>query len=123
MPAQQKVGAEWYRGTADSIRQNLDLIKDKDNEDVVILSGDHVYKMNYLQMVAFHQIKKAGLTIYALRLRKEQAAGRFGVLEVGNDYRAVGFEEKPVQPKTMADAPEYAFVSMGIYIFKISALS
>jgi glucose-1-phosphate adenylyltransferase len=122
MPAQQKVGAEWYQGTADSIRQNLDLIKGKDNENIIILSGDHVYKMNYLQMVAFHQTKKAGLTISAIRLKKEQAAGRFGVLEVGNDYRAVGFEEKPVQPKTMADAPEYAFVSMGIYTFKIGVL-
>jgi glucose-1-phosphate adenylyltransferase len=77
--------------------------------------------MNYLQMIAFHQMKKVGLTIPVISFRKEQA-GRFGMLEAGNDYRVVGFEEKPVRPKTMTDAPEYAFVSMGIYAFKIGVL-
>ena len=122
MPAQQKLGADWYRGTADAVRQNLDLIRGKDVEHVLILSGDHVYKMNYLQMVAYHKMKNAGLTISAIRVRKEQAAGRLGVLEVDQDYRVVGFEEKPAQPKTIADAPDYALASMGVYIFKVGAM-
>jgi len=122
IPPQQKLGADWYRGTADAVRQNLDLTKGKDVEHIMILSGDHVYKMNYLQMLAFHKLKNAGLTISAIRVRKEQAAHRLGVLEVDNDYRIVGFEEKPAQPKTLVDTPDCALASMGVYIFKVDAL-
>ena len=122
VPAQQKLGADWYRGTADAVRQNLNLVRTRDFEDVLILSGDHVYKMNYLQLVAYHRMKKASLTISAIRERKEQAAGRLGVLEIDQDYRLVGFEEKPAQPKTLADAPDYALASMGVYIFKVGTL-
>jgi len=122
VPAQQKVGAEWYRGTADAIRQNLDLIKGKRVEHILILSGDHVYKMNYLQFVAYHKMNNAGLTISAIKVRKEQAARTLGVIEVDQDHRMVGFEEKPAQPKTIVDAPEYVFASMGVYIFKVSTL-
>jgi glucose-1-phosphate adenylyltransferase len=122
IPAQQKLGADWYRGTADAVRQNLDLVKRKDVQNIIILSGDHVYKMNYLQLVAYHGMKKAGVTISAVRARKEQAAGRLGVLEIDQDHRLIGFKEKPAQPKTLADAPDYALASMGIYIFKIDVL-
>ncbi|MFH0767982.1 MAG: sugar phosphate nucleotidyltransferase, partial [Chloroflexota bacterium] len=100
IPAQQKLGAEWYRGTADAVRQNLDVIKRENIEEVLILSGDHIYKMNYLQLVAYHRMKRASVTIAAIRARKEQAAGRLGVLEVASDNRLVSFEEKPEQPKT-----------------------
>ncbi len=122
IPAQQKLGADWYRGTADAVRQNLNLVRRKDGENVLILSGDHIYKMNYLQLVAYHGMKKAGLTISAVRARKEQAAGRLGVLEIDQDYRLIGFEEKPAQPKTLADAPDYALASTGVYIFKVDTL-
>jgi glucose-1-phosphate adenylyltransferase len=122
IPAQQKVGVDWYRGTADAIRQNLNLVRSKDAEDLLILSGDHVYKMNYLQLAAYHSVKKAGLTISAVRVRKEQAAGRLGVLETDQDYRLTGFEEKPAQPKTLANAKDYVLASMGIYIFKLATL-
>ena len=122
IPAQQKLGAEWYRGTADAVRQNLDLIRRKDVDDVLILSGDHVYKMNYSQFVAHHRMKKSGLTISAVRVRKELASERLGVLEIDHDHRLIGFEEKPVQPKTLADAPDYALVSMGIYVFEVDTL-
>jgi glucose-1-phosphate adenylyltransferase len=122
MPAQQKLGADWYRGTADAVRQNMDLIGRKAVEDVLILSGDHVCKMNYLQFEAFHGKKKAGLTIAAVRMRKEQAAGRFGVLQIDQDCRLIGFEEKPAHPRTLTDAPDYALASMGIYIFKVGTL-
>jgi glucose-1-phosphate adenylyltransferase len=122
IPAQQKLGADWYRGTADALRQNLNLVRRKDIENVLILSGDHIYKMNYLQLVAYHSMKKAGLTISAVRARKERAAGSLGVLEIDQDHRLIGFEEKPAQPKTLTDAPDYAIASMGIYIFKVDAL-
>jgi len=121
VPAQQKMGVDWYRGTADAVRQNLDLVRKRDVEHVLILSGDHVYKMNYGQMVAFHKRKKAGVTISAIRVRKEDSR-RFGVLEVDQDYRMLGFEEKPAQPKVARDDPDHVFASMGIYLFEVSAL-
>jgi glucose-1-phosphate adenylyltransferase len=122
IPAQQKIGTDWYRGTADAVRQNLDLTVGKDIDDVLILSGDHIYKMNYLQFMAYHRTKKAGLTISAVRVKKEQAAGKLGVLEIDQDNRLVGFEEKPALPKTLHDAPDYALVSMGVYLFNVDTL-
>ena len=88
----------------------------------MILSGDHVYKMNYLQLLDYHRAKNAGLTVSATRVRREQAANKLGVLEVDQDHRMVGFEEKPAQPKTIPDAPEYAFASMGVYMFRADVL-
>jgi glucose-1-phosphate adenylyltransferase len=122
IPAQQKLGEGWYGGTADSVRQNLDLIRKKDGDNVLILSGDHIYKMDYSQLVAYHDMKKADLTISAVRVRKEQAAGTFAVLEADKDYRLTGFEEKPAQPKTLTDDPDYTLASMGIYVFKVDVL-
>jgi len=122
VPAQQKIGTGWYRGTADAIRQNLDLIKGKAGDPVLILSGDHIYKMDYRQIVAYHEMKKADLTISAVRVRAEEAAGRLGVLEEDQDHRVVGFYEKPSQPKTIAEAPEHVLGSMGVYVFKAGAL-
>ncbi len=122
IPAQQKMGEIWYRGTADAVRQNLNLINRRDTDDVIILSGDHVYKMNYIQLLAYHRDKNASLTISAIRAQKEEAAGRLGVLEVDQEHRLIGFEEKPLQPKTLPEDPDYALASMGIYIFKVKAL-
>jgi glucose-1-phosphate adenylyltransferase len=122
VPAQQKFGAEWYKGTADAVRQNLNLINTDDADDILILSGDHVYKMNYVQLLVYHRTKKAALTVSAFREKKEQAAGTLGVLKVDQDYRLVGFEEKPAQPKTLTDAPDYALASMGVYIFRVDTL-
>ncbi|MFC2021477.1 glucose-1-phosphate adenylyltransferase [Chloroflexota bacterium] len=122
IPAQQKINAEWYGGTADAVRQNLNLIKPKDVDDVLILSGDQTYKMDYRKLVAYHRAKKAGLTVSAVREIKEKAAGRLGVLEIDRDYRLIGFEEKPAKPKTPADAPDYALASMGVYIFNVNTL-
>jgi glucose-1-phosphate adenylyltransferase len=122
VPAQQKVGLDWYRGTADAVRQNLDLITRQSLDHVLILSGDHVYKMDYRQLLDFHRMRKADITLAAIRVKKEQAVGTFGVLEVASDSRLVGFEEKPMQPKVIPDAPDYAFASMGVYIFNVSSL-
>jgi glucose-1-phosphate adenylyltransferase len=122
VPAQQKIGTDWYLGTADAVRQNLDLMRGTDIQYLLILSGDHIYKMNYLQMLNYHKMKNADLTISAVRVRKEEAAGRLGVLEIDDDFRLIGFEEKPVQPKTIKKAPDYALASMGIYLFNIDLL-
>lgn len=121
IPAQQKVGTDWYRGTADAVRQNLNLIR-KEFENIVILSGDHLYKMNYLQFVEYHRMNKASVTISAARVRKEQASEKLGVLEIDQDHRLIGFVEKPAHPKTLVDAPDYALASMGVYIFKTDIL-
>jgi glucose-1-phosphate adenylyltransferase len=122
IPAQMKMGTAWYRGTADAVRQNMNLITSRGIEDIVILSGDHVYKMNYLQFIEYHRRKNAALTIAALRVKADQAAGRLGVLEVNQDRRAIAFEEKPLNPKTIPESPEYALGSMGIYVFKAKTL-
>jgi glucose-1-phosphate adenylyltransferase len=122
VPAQQKIGKDWYRGTADAIRQNLDLVRGKGAEHVFILSGDQIYKMNYLQMLAYHKAQNADLTISAIRLRTEQAAGSLGILEVDENLKLFGFEEKPAQPKTIPNASDYALASMGIYVFKTDVL-
>lgn len=122
VPAQQKVGSDWYRGTADAVRQNLDLLRAKQVDQILVLSGDHVYKMNYSLMMAYHKTKKADVTVCAIPVRKEEAAQKLGVIEVDQDLRMVGFAEKPEQPKAIAMAPEYAFASMGVYIFSPDAL-
>ncbi len=122
VPAQQKHGADWYRGTADAVRQNLDLITRREVENILILSGDHVYKMDYRQMLSYHKRKDAGLTLSGIRVKKEQAASKLGILAVDRNLRLVKFEEKPAKPKTIPDAPDHVLASMGVYIFKMSAL-
>jgi len=122
VPAQQKHGADWYRGTADAVRQNMDLLTRREFEHILILSGDHVYKMDYRQMLAYHKKKDAGLTISGIRVKKEQAASKLGVLAVDRNLRLIRFEEKPADPKTIPDSPEHVLASMGVYIFKMSAL-
>jgi glucose-1-phosphate adenylyltransferase len=122
MPAQQKMGLEWYRGTADAVRQNLNVLQGKGVEDVLILSGDHVYKMDYRRILDFHRLKNAGLTISALRTRNSDAAGNLGVLEVDEYMRLVGFEEKPAQPRPIPGSPDHCLASMGIYAFRTDVL-
>jgi glucose-1-phosphate adenylyltransferase len=122
VPAQQKIGTSWYRGTADAIRQNLDLIKGKTSNPVLILSGDHIYKMDYRQIIDYHKMKKADITVSAVRVRAEEAAGRLGVLEVDQDQRLVAFHEKPPQSEIIAEIPGYVLGSMGIYVFKAGVL-
>jgi len=122
VPAQQKHGADWYRGTADAVRQNMDLIVRREIENILILSGDHVYKMDYRQMLAYHKKKDAGLTISGIRVNKEQAASKLGVLAVDRNLRLVKFEEKPADPKTIPNSPDQVLASMGVYIFRMSAL-
>ncbi|MFC1976677.1 glucose-1-phosphate adenylyltransferase [Chloroflexota bacterium] len=123
IPAQQKIGEEWYKGTADAIRQNTDLLRGKGFDHVLILSGDHVYKMNYAQMLAYHRAQNADFTICAIRARKEEAAHSLGVFEVDQDSNVIGFEEKPVQPKPIPEDQDSALASMGIYVFNANVLT
>jgi glucose-1-phosphate adenylyltransferase len=122
VPAQQKIGQEWYRGTADAIRQNLDLLRGKHFDQALILAGDHVYKMNYKQMVEFHRGCAASLTIAVTRVPLEEATGRLGVFEVNQDFQPIDFTEKPAQPKGIPGDEKYALASMGIYIFNTETL-
>jgi glucose-1-phosphate adenylyltransferase len=122
VPAQQKLGADWYRGTADAVRQNMNLVRSRKVETVLILSGDHIYKMNYLQLLAYHRERKAGLTIAAVRVKTDEAAGKLGVLEIDSQYRLAAFQEKPAQPAEMPGAAGYCLASMGVYLFDVDTL-
>ena len=122
VPAQQKIGEEWYQGTADAIRQNLDLIHNKKYKDVLILSGDHVYKMNYKQLVEYHRSTKAKLTVSAIHVSKEQAANKLGVFEVDHNFKAISFVEKPENPSAIPGGNSNTLASMGIYVGGIAAI-
>jgi glucose-1-phosphate adenylyltransferase len=121
VPAQKRVGEDWYLGTADAIYQNMYSIEPADPAEVLILSGDHIYKMNYGEMVAFHRRNKADMTIATLEMPIEQA-DRFGVLEVDYTAQVIGFQEKPVSPAALPDRPDTALASMGVYIFNTHVL-
>ena len=95
VPAQQKVGKEWYQGTADAIRQNLDIINRNGCTNILILSGDHVYKMDYTQIIAEHRACHSALTVSTLRVPKDVATNNLGVFEVDDSFRITSFEEKP----------------------------
>ena len=105
----------WYQGTADAIHQNFDFVRRYRPEDVLILAGDHVYKMNYDILLNFHREHEAECTIATRRVPLDEAS-RFGVMTVDEDYRVVEFEEKPSHPKS-------TLASMGIYVFELEALS
>ena len=121
VPAQQQTGGSWYRGTADAIRQNVNFVEENRPRRVLVLSGDHVYKMDYGLLRRFHDEKKASLTVACVRVGVEEAAGSFGVMEVDEEERIVGFEEKPLAPKTLAGGT-HCLASMGIYLFESDCL-
>jgi len=116
VPPQQRVGDRWYEGTADAIYQNIYMIEKDAPEHLLVLAGDHIYKMDYAEMFRFHQEKKADATVAAIEMPRNMASS-FGVVEVDDDYRIVGFEEKPKDPKPIPGRPEMAFASMGVYLF------
>ena len=116
VPPQQRIDEQWYRGTADAVYQNIYAIEKFRPDFVVILAGDHIYKMNYEKMLAFHREKNADLTIGALQVEREDAR-QFGVMEVDESKRICGFEEKPDEPRPLPGDADHALASMGIYIF------
>jgi glucose-1-phosphate adenylyltransferase len=122
VPPQQRISGEWYQGTADSIRQNLYLIEQTRPHHVLILSGDHIYKMDYSLFLRYHLEKNADLTIALLELGKEMAH-LMGVAEIDQDYHIHGFQEKPKEnPKTIPGDPSRVLASMGIYLFRTDTL-
>ncbi len=116
VPPQQRIDEQWYQGTADAVYQNIFVIEKDRPEYVLILAGDHIYKMNYGSMLEFHKEMEADLTVGALRVDRESAK-QFGVIQVNDENRIVGFQEKPAEPQTMPGDDEHCFASMGIYVF------
>ncbi len=116
VPPQQRIDEHWYQGTADAVYQNIYTLEKERPEFVVILAGDHIYKMNYRNLVEFHQQNKADLTIAALRVPVAEARA-FGVMQIQNDQRVIGFQEKPKQPQAIPGDPQHSLASMGIYVF------
>jgi glucose-1-phosphate adenylyltransferase len=121
LPAQQRIETSWYQGTADSIYQNLDIIRNHNPEFVLILAGDHIYKMDYGAMLAAHVEKDADVTVGCIEVPIERAHA-FGVMEVDAEDRVLSFEEKPSAPKTKPGHADAALCSMGIYVFNTDFL-
>ena len=117
LPAQQRRGESWYAGTADAVHQNADIIAEHDPEYVLVLGGDHVYKMDYGTMLGSHVEHGADVTVGCMPVAREQARA-FGVLQVDADGRVEAFVEKPTDPPAMPGAPDLALASMGIYVFR-----
>ncbi len=117
VPPQQRIDEHWYQGTADAVYQNIFVIEKDRPENVLILAGDHIYKMNYLSMIQFHQEMEADLTVGALTVSRDEAK-QFGVIQVNDQNQIVGFEEKPDEPKCIPGDESRCFASMGIYVFK-----
>ena len=121
VPAQMRRGSFWYRGTADAIAQNMNLIRDSRADLVAILGGDHIYKMDLRQMEDFHLDTGADLTIAACPVPRSEAQ-RFGVLQVDESGRIVGFQEKPADPTPIPGRPDTCLASMGNYVFSSEVL-
>lgn len=121
VPAQMRSGDDWYQGTADSIYQNLYLLERHNPKLVAVFGADHVYRMNVRQMIDDHQKQSADATVAALPVKIEEAS-QFGVIEIDDNWRIIGFEEKPQQPKAIPGEPSLALVSMGNYLFNNEVL-
>jgi len=121
LPAQQRIQDSWYAGTADAIYQNLDIIRTHKPEYVLILAGDHVYKMDYGTMIARHVESGADMTVGCIEVPLEGARA-FGVISVDAEGKVVKFSEKPEQPDSIPGQPELALASMGIYVFNTAFL-
>ena len=121
LPPQKRVGEHWYQGTADAVYQNLYSIVRENPRYVVVLSGDHVYKMDYSRMLRFHQERGAAATLAAIEVPLHDAT-EFGVVAIDEQERITDFQEKPQQPIPIPGSPDVALASMGVYIFDTDAL-
>ncbi|MFT5398430.1 MAG: glucose-1-phosphate adenylyltransferase [Planctomycetota bacterium] len=122
LPASQRAGGEWYQGTADAVYQNLDIMRTHKPEYVLILSGDHIYKMDYGDMMALHVETNADMTVSCLEVPIEEAAGSYGVLTADASGRIIEFNEKPDNPAPIPGRPGYCLASMGNYLFNTGFL-
>jgi glucose-1-phosphate adenylyltransferase len=121
VPPQMKARGGWYEGTADAVYHNLNMVRDFAPNLVAVFGADHIYRMDVGQMIRFHQMKNADVSVAARPVPLHAASG-FGIIEADHDDRIVGFQEKPKQPKPMLGDPELAFSSMGNYIFNTDLL-
>ncbi len=122
LPASQRVAEDqWYLGTADAVFQNLDIIQSNEPEYVLVLAGDHVYKMDYGRMLAYHVSRQADITVACIEVPLRDARS-FGVIGVDEDMRVRAFKEKPAQPDAIPGDPDRALASMGIYVFNAKFL-
>lgn len=121
IPAQQRLDEGWYRGTADAIYQNIDIIRRHAPEYVVVLGGDHIYSMDYSKMLQEHYHSGADLTVGCIEVTKEEARD-FGVMSIDEHFRINKFTEKPANPETIPGKPGHCLASMGIYIFSTAFL-
>lgn len=121
LPAQQQMGEAWYSGTADAVFQNLGVVRRHSPKYVLVLSGDHIYKMDYGRMIAFHVARQADMTVGCVEVPLQDARA-FGVMGVDGDDRVTSFSEKPAQPQPMPGLPDQALASMGIYVFNAQFL-
>ena len=121
LPPQKRVGEHWYLGTADAVYQNLYSIARETPSHVIVLSGDHVYKMDYAKMLRFHVEKDADVTLATIEVPVADGR-RFGIVAIDESERVTGFEEKPANPPPVPGSPDVALASMGIYIFKADVL-
>ena len=122
LPAQQRIDEEtWYRGTADAVSQNHDILDSYGADFVVVLAGDHIYKMNYALMLADHVDKGRECTVACIEVSREEAKA-FGVMAVNEQWQITDFVEKPAEPPTLHDKPDASLVSMGVYIFNAKYL-
>jgi glucose-1-phosphate adenylyltransferase len=122
IPPQRKLNNDWYLGTANAIYQNINLFStEKKAKWVLVLSGDHIYKMDYLKMLQYHVDTKADLSMACIDVPKDEAH-RFGIVGVDNEYKIKSFIEKPQDPPEIPDKPGFSFINMGIYVFNANLL-
>ncbi len=121
VPPQFKAASSWYKGTADAVYQNLDILQRWQPKRVLILSGDHIYKMDYSQMIEAHLQTEAAVTLATVKCERS-AAKRMGVLQIDSENRVLDFQEKPDNPELIPDQPEFSMVNMGVYVFETDVL-
>lgn len=122
VPAQMRTDGNWYKGTADAVFQNLTHIQDENPSQVCVFGGDHIYRMDVSQMMKYHKKKRAALTISAIPIPISEAS-EFGIIEVDDDWKLTGFQEKPqTAPKSIPGRPDMCLASMGNYIFETAEL-
>ena len=121
IPPQKRTSDLWYQGTADAVYQNIYVLERERPEKVLILAGDHIYKMDYRELIEFHESKKADVTVPCIEVPLNEA-NRFGNVSINNDQKIVDFVEKPDHPQSMPSNPNIALVSMGIYLFNTEVL-
>jgi len=122
LPPQMRVSHQWYQGTADAVYQNIYSIGSERSKYVFILSGDHIYKMNYAKMLEQHITSGADVTVATIEMPASEAARQLGVIETDKHWRIIGFEEKPAHPRTSLHKPTHCNASMGVYIFNTQML-